>query len=125
MATIAVNGTTLYYELRGEGPPVVFISGAPGDAGFWTEIGDLLADEYTVLSYDRRGTSRSPRPEGWTSTSMDEQADDAAALLEALGPPAELTRTGVAAAPGASPVSGTSACLSAVAGTARTVIQML
>ncbi|MFC5137783.1 alpha/beta fold hydrolase [Actinomycetospora rhizophila] len=84
MATIAVNGTTLYYERRGEGPPVVFISGAPGDAGFWTEIGDLLADEFTVLSYDRRGTSRSPRPEGWTNTSMDEQADDAAALLEAL-----------------------------------------
>ncbi|GAA4904227.1 pimeloyl-ACP methyl ester carboxylesterase [Actinomycetospora succinea] len=84
MATIAVNGTTLYYELRGEGPPVVFISGGPGDAGFWPETADLLADGFTVLSYDRRGTSRSPRPEGWTSTSIDEQADDAAALLEAL-----------------------------------------
>ncbi|MEJ2861246.1 alpha/beta fold hydrolase [Actinomycetospora flava] len=84
MATIAVNGTTLYYELRGDGPPVVFISGAPGDAGFWTEIGDLLADEFTVLSYDRRGTSRSPRPENPTATTMDEQADDTAALLEAL-----------------------------------------
>jgi pimeloyl-ACP methyl ester carboxylesterase len=84
MATIAVNGTTLYYELRGDGPPVVFISGAPGDAGFWTEIGDLLADEFTVLSYDRRGNSRSPRPENWTAAPIDEQADDVAALLEAL-----------------------------------------
>ncbi|MDD7941757.1 alpha/beta hydrolase [Actinomycetospora lutea] len=84
MATIAVNGTTLYHELRGEGPPVVFVSGAPGDAGFWEEIGDLLADQFTVLSYDRRGTSRSPRPADRTTTTIDEQADDLAALLEAL-----------------------------------------
>jgi pimeloyl-ACP methyl ester carboxylesterase len=84
MPTITANGTTLYYERRGEGPPLLFISGGPGDAGFWTEIGDVLAAEYTVVSYDRRATSRSPRPEGWTATSVEEQADDAAALLEAL-----------------------------------------
>ncbi|MEJ2890060.1 alpha/beta fold hydrolase [Actinomycetospora aeridis] len=84
MATIAANGTTLYYELRGSGPPVVLISGAPGDAGFWPELADLLADEFTVLSYDRRAHSRSPRPENWVTTSIDEHADDTAALLEAL-----------------------------------------
>ena len=85
MPTITANGTTLYYELRGDGPPLMFISGGPGDAGFWPEVADALADEYTVLSYDRRGNSRSPRPENWTEAPMDEQADDAAALLEALG----------------------------------------
>jgi pimeloyl-ACP methyl ester carboxylesterase len=84
MATIAVNGTTLYYERRGDGPPLLFISGGPGDAGFWPETADALADEYTVVSYDRRGNSRSPRPENWAGTSVEEQADDAAALLEAL-----------------------------------------
>lgn len=83
MATIAVNGTTLYYEQRGDGPPLLFISGATGDAGHWTDVADLLADEYTVISYDRRGNSRSPRPEDPT-TSLAQQADDAAALLEAL-----------------------------------------
>ncbi|GAA4747659.1 alpha/beta fold hydrolase [Actinomycetospora chibensis] len=85
MPTITANGTTLYYELRGDGPPLMFISGGPGDAGFWPEVADALADEYTVLSYDRRGNSRSPRPEHWTEAPTDEQADDAAALLEALG----------------------------------------
>ena len=84
MPTITANGTTLYYERRGEGPPLLFISGGPGDAGFWTEIGDVLAAEYTVVSYDRRANSRSPRPENWAATSIEEQADDAAALLEAL-----------------------------------------
>ena len=85
MASIAVNGTTLYYELRGSGPPVLFISGATGDAGHWTEVAEAdLVSEYTVLSYDRRANSRSPRPENWTTAPIDEQADDAAELLRAL-----------------------------------------
>ncbi|MEV6495439.1 alpha/beta hydrolase [Actinoplanes sp. NPDC051633] len=84
MASIAANGTTLYYELRGDGPPVLFISGATGDAGHWTQVADALANEYTILTYDRRANSRSPRPENWTSAPVDEQADDAAALLRAL-----------------------------------------
>lgn len=85
MATIAVDGTTLYYELRGDGPPVMFISGATGDAGHWTEVGEALAGDYTVLSYDRRANSRSPRPDDWVAAPIDEQADDAAALLRGLG----------------------------------------
>ncbi|MGC9544183.1 alpha/beta fold hydrolase [Streptomyces sp. UG1] len=44
----------------------------------------LARNEFTVLSYDRRGNSRSPRPTGWQTTSVAEQADDAAALLTAL-----------------------------------------
>src|SRR4029077_3445138 len=35
-------------------------------------------------AYDRRANSRSPRPPGWTSTTLGEQADDAAALLRGL-----------------------------------------
>lgn len=84
MATVEVNGTTLYYERRGEGPTVLFISGATGDAGHWTGVADALADEFTVLTYDRRANSRSPRPEGWDAAPIDEQADDAAELLRAL-----------------------------------------
>jgi pimeloyl-ACP methyl ester carboxylesterase len=84
MASIRANGTTLYYELRGSGPSLLFISGATGDAGHWTGVADTLADACTVITYDRRGNSRSPRPPGWTSTTVDEQADDAAALLRGL-----------------------------------------
>lgn len=78
------NGTTLYYEVRGSGPPVLFISGATGDAGHFEAVAERLADELTVVTYDRRGNSRSLRPPGWTQTSMQEQAGDAAALLESL-----------------------------------------
>ncbi|WP_170284729.1 alpha/beta fold hydrolase [Kribbella amoyensis] len=84
MAWADVNGARLYYERRGSGPAVLFISGASGDAGHWTGIADAFADEYTVITYDRRGNSRSPRPADWTTTTMLEQADDAAELLAVL-----------------------------------------
>lgn len=78
------NGAMLYHELRGEGPPLLLIAGASGDAGAFDAVADALARDFTVVTYDRRGRSRSPRPPGWTRTSLDEQADDAAALLRAL-----------------------------------------
>lgn len=84
MSTIDVNGTTLYYERRGDGPPVLFISGAGGDAGYFTAVADALADQYTTVTYDRRANSRSPRPTGWDAAPIEEQADDAAELLRAL-----------------------------------------
>jgi pimeloyl-ACP methyl ester carboxylesterase len=85
MSTVTANGTELYYEARGDGPPVLLIMGATGDGGHFDALADLLADEFTVISYDRRGNGRSPVPTGWTTTSPEEQADDAAALLDALG----------------------------------------
>jgi len=84
VSSIEVNGIRIYYEKRGRGPAVLFVSGASGDAGHWTTVADILADTYTVITYDRRGNSRSPRPPGWTSTTIGEQADDAAALLRGL-----------------------------------------
>jgi pimeloyl-ACP methyl ester carboxylesterase len=85
MPTIRANGVRLYHDVRGSGPPVLFIMGATGDAGHFTKVADLLSDEFTVITYDRRGTGRSPRPPGWTVTSPEEQAADAAGLLRALG----------------------------------------
>jgi pimeloyl-ACP methyl ester carboxylesterase len=87
MATVQANGVQLYHELRGDGPPVLCIMGATGDAGHFSRLADLLSDEFTVITYDRRGNGRSPRPTGWTTTSPGEQAADAAALLQALGVP--------------------------------------
>ncbi len=82
---VVTNGTTLYYESYGTGPGVLFIAGSTGDAGNFTRAATLLADEFTAVTYDRRGNSRSPRPSGWTATSVTEQADDAAGLIQELG----------------------------------------
>src|SRR6476620_9818838 len=82
---VEVNGARLYYEKQGAGPSILLIPGSTGDAGHFSRSADLLADEFTVVVYDRRGNSRSPRPPGWTVTSVAEQADDAAGLIRALG----------------------------------------
>lgn len=82
---VEANGTSLYFEKRGSGPPLLFISGAPGDASDYAPVAKLLAGEFTTITYDRRGYARSPWPEGATWTWVDQQGDDAAALLQALG----------------------------------------
>jgi pimeloyl-ACP methyl ester carboxylesterase len=82
---LEVNGVRIYHEVRGSGPSVLFIAGATGDCGHFQQAAELLSDEFTVVTYDRRANSRSPRPDGWESTSTEEQSEDAAGLIEALG----------------------------------------
>ena len=79
------NEAELYYELRGDGPPLLLMMGASGYGGVFGRFAEFLADEFTVVTYDRRGNGQSPKPAGWTTTSPEEQADDAAALLAGLG----------------------------------------
>lgn len=75
----------LHHEVRGAGPPVLFISGASGDAGHFARTAERLAAEFTTVAYDRRGSSRSAAlPEGEVM-SIAAQAHDAAELIEALG----------------------------------------
>jgi|SRR5919112_1711412 pimeloyl-ACP methyl ester carboxylesterase len=78
------TGTELYREVYGSGPPVLLISGATGDVEHSEPIAESLADEFTVVTCDRGGNLRSPRPQGWESTPTEEQADDAAKLIVAL-----------------------------------------
>src|SRR5215831_14532294 len=61
-ATLKVPGASLYYEITGSGPPLL-IPGAPADAGAFGAIAAQLADRYTVMTYDWRGSSRSPLDE--------------------------------------------------------------
>jgi pimeloyl-ACP methyl ester carboxylesterase len=82
---VEANGTRLYVEKRGAGPTVLFVPGAGGDAELFAATADALAGEFTVVTYDRRANSRSDRPAVPRPTSTEEQADDAAALLTALG----------------------------------------
>ena len=80
--TIDVNGVRLYYELHGSGEPLVLVHGSWGDARSWRLVVPGLAESFRVVVYDRRGHSRSQRPD--TPGSVDEDGDDLAALLEAL-----------------------------------------
>jgi len=87
-ATLKVPGASLYYEVAGSGPVLLMIPGAPADAGTFAPLAAALADRYAVVSYDWRGSTRSPidEPPGDlpAGVPMQLQADDAADLLAAV-----------------------------------------
>jgi pimeloyl-ACP methyl ester carboxylesterase len=82
---VKVPGATLYVEVRGSGPVLLCISGGPTDAGMFTDLGTRLADRYTVVSYDQRGHSRSKLDAAPEDIPIALHANDAAAVLEAVG----------------------------------------
>jgi esterase len=85
MAEQQVNGVRLYYEEHGQGPPILCVHGTGGSALMWGAAIPELARLGRVIIYDRRGCTRSQRPDPYDKTSVAEHADDAAALLDALG----------------------------------------
>lgn len=88
MITKTAAGLDLHHEVRGNGSPILLVPGLPGDGSQFALVADELAAHHTVITYDRRANSRSPRPIDWTTTSVEEQVADAAALVEAFGSPA-------------------------------------
>jgi pimeloyl-ACP methyl ester carboxylesterase len=85
VSLVEANGAKLHVERRGGGPAtILFIPGGLVDSTHFAAVAELLAADFTVVTYDRRGNAGSPRPSGWTSTTIGEQADDAAGLIQAL-----------------------------------------
>ena len=85
-ATLEVPGATLYYEIRGSGPVLLMICGGIYDAALLAELAERLADHRTVITYDRRGNSRSPLTEQAGPQCVPVHADDAHRLLSAVAP---------------------------------------
>lgn len=84
MATVNVRDTNLYYEMTGSGePPLLFIHGMCGSSRNWEDQMDRLSPHFTCVAYDRRGHSRSDA--GDEDQSVRTHAEDAAAIIEALG----------------------------------------
>ncbi len=71
-ATAEVNGTTLFYELLGQGDPLVLISGGGSlDRRMWDEQFQYLSRHYLVVRYDLRGLGKSEIPREPYSPSED------------------------------------------------------
>ena len=80
---IDIGDIELWTERRGQGPDVLLIAGLGDPAEAWQPQLDGLSDRYLVTAFDNRGAGRTPLPEGRLSATT--MADDAAALLRALG----------------------------------------
>jgi len=79
------TGIQMYYEVEGSGDPLLLIMGTNSDHSPWASQVEAYKDSYEVITYDARGTGRSSHPEDIEAYSMRILADDAAALLDALG----------------------------------------
>ena len=77
-------GVALNVVERGAGTPVLLIHGLASDAEAMAPVAQALAAEARVIAYDRRGYGSSGAPEPYRGTTVEEQAQDAAALLGAL-----------------------------------------
>ena len=83
--TLEVPGANLYYEIRGSGPVLLLICGGVYDAAGYAGLAQQLADRYTVVTYDRRGNSRSPLDGPPEHQSIEVHGDDAHRVLSAVG----------------------------------------
>lgn len=80
-----VPGASLYYETVGTGPLLLLIPGANGDTKVFTPISQYLSRHFTVVTYDRRGFSRSElRGEQDQERKLEADADDACLLIQHL-----------------------------------------
>ena len=82
--TLQVPGASIYYEVRGSGPILLLIHGGGGDADKFHSIADHLANWYTVVTYDRRGHSRSNLANKTEDYHVNTHSEDAHRLLANL-----------------------------------------
>ena len=85
MPKVDVNGLQMYYEVHGEGVPLVCISPLSGDHASWAlQVGDFAAAGYRCLTFDSRDagqTSDGPL----TAYTVAQFADDTVRLMDAAG----------------------------------------
>ncbi len=85
MPFVRANDINMYYEIHGEGEPVVLIAGLNSDHTLYQRMGliSLLAESYQVIAFDNRGVGQTDKPD--IPYSIEMMADDTAGLLDALG----------------------------------------
>ncbi len=84
MAEIIINGVKLYYEVHGEGVPVVFTHGFAGTTWMWHQQAPVLSKKYKFIVWDMRGHGQSQSPPSASQYSVDIVVDDLYQFLRSL-----------------------------------------
>jgi 3-oxoadipate enol-lactonase len=85
MRFLKANGLVIHYRDQGrrDGPPLVFINSLGTDFRIWNEVAEILAPDFRIITYDKRGHGLSePGPD---QNDVADYARDLAALLEGAG----------------------------------------
>ncbi|AFY34756.1 alpha/beta fold hydrolase [Calothrix sp. PCC 7507] len=83
MPKVHVNGIDLFYDIKGEGEPLLLIAGFLCDHTYWSLLMPSLLKKYQVIHLDNRDIGQTSAPEDPYSTQQ--MASDVAALLNHIG----------------------------------------
>lgn len=83
MPKTKVRDIEIYYEVHGEGFPLVLIRGLGSNADHWYAQIPAFSSHFSVVSFDNRGIGRSQKTDGpYTISTM---AEDTVALMDSVG----------------------------------------
>lgn len=85
MRSVRVHGTKIAFGDWGDGPPLLLLHGFARDHTVWTAPVESLKGKYRLLVPDLRGMGESRDIPPGALITMEQLADDSAALLDALG----------------------------------------
>ncbi|MDD1532181.1 MULTISPECIES: alpha/beta fold hydrolase [unclassified Bradyrhizobium] len=85
MPGINRDGVNIYYEVHGEGPPLLLTHGYSSTSAMWHGQVDALAREHKLILWDMRGHGRSDYPDDPRAYSEALTVGDMAAILDAVG----------------------------------------
>lgn len=77
------QGCQIYYQIRGEGTPLVLLMGFGADGDVWEKHVAVYEQHFKCIVLDNRGVGKSGQPEGPYTTAM--MADDTIAVMDHLG----------------------------------------
>jgi|WetSurMetagenome_2_1015567.scaffolds.fasta_scaffold18655_3 3-oxoadipate enol-lactonase len=83
MPVTEVNGINIYYEVQGQGDPLVLIAGFGSTIKGWMNQVPVFKQHYQVIMFDNRGIGKSDKPKGPYRAKM--MADDTIGLMDHLG----------------------------------------
>jgi pimeloyl-ACP methyl ester carboxylesterase len=79
---LTIDDQQIYYEVAGQGPPVLMVMGLGGNSQVWAPLRRFLTEDYTLILYDMRGTGKSSVPT--TAVTPDDLVQEIQALLTHL-----------------------------------------
>src|SRR5580693_2189926 len=76
------DGTTIAFDEQGHGPAVIFVDGAMSTRSGKVDLAKLLAPQFTVYTYDRRGRGDSGDTQPYTA---EREIEDIDAMIDKAG----------------------------------------
>ncbi len=82
MPTLEARGVDIAWSERGRGTPVLLIHETAATKAVWAPLAEALSFGFRSIAYDRRGWGESSEPDDYRRTTVEEQSEDAAVVLE-------------------------------------------